>query len=216
VAAVNVAAANINGVPGVFDAGDNPPVETFSSDGPRRVFFEPDGTPITPGDFSSTGGEVRQKPDIAAADGVMTATPGFNPFFGTSAAAPHAAAIAALMAELSNLTPSGMKQVFAASALDIEAAGMDRDSGYGIIDAVAAVGTTTPNTPLDCYVNDLSLSDIPNTGPQTFRACKTITAGDGLFNDLTLIAGNGIPGTVTFQPGFTSDGPLSVDITSGP
>jgi len=45
-------------------------VETFSSDGLRRIFFRPDGTPITPGNFSSTGGTVRQKPDIAAADGV--------------------------------------------------------------------------------------------------------------------------------------------------
>ena len=209
-AAVDVADANINGLPGIFDAGDNPPVEPFSSDGPRQIFFEADGTPITPGDFSSTGGEVRNKPDIAAADGVMTATPGFNPFFGTSAAAPHAAGIAALVAQLSNLTPSGMAQVFAATALDIEAAGMDRDSGYGILDAVAAVAMTTPNTPTACVTNHLNLSGIPNTGPQTFRACQTISAGEGQFDDVTLIAGNGAPGTVTLQPGFASEGPLAV------
>ena len=41
--------------------------------------------------------EVRPKPEIAAADGVSTTVPGFATFFGTSAAAPHAAAIAALM-----------------------------------------------------------------------------------------------------------------------
>ena len=39
------------------------------------------------------GGSVRQKPDIAAADGVSTAVPGFSSFYGTSAAAPQAAAI---------------------------------------------------------------------------------------------------------------------------
>ena len=210
VAAVDVATADNNGVAGVFDAGDNASVETFSSDGPRRIFFESDGTPITPGDFSSTGGEVRHKPDIAAADRVSTATPGFNPFAGTSAAAPHAAAIAALIAELSNLTPSGMKRVFAASALDIEAAGMDRDSGYGIIDAVTTVGTTTPNTPPTCYVNDLSLSGIPNSGPQTFRACQSITAEQGQFDDLTLHAHNGSPGQVRLGPGFASNGPLKI------
>ena len=38
-----------------------------------------------------------QLPEISAADGVVTTTPGFNPFFGTSAAAPHAAAIAGLV-----------------------------------------------------------------------------------------------------------------------
>jgi len=99
VAAVDVATAGA----GVFTGGAANPVETFSSDGPRRVFFEADGSAITPGNFSSTGGELRQKPDIAAADGVSTATPGgfFDPFFGTSAAAPHAAAIAGLWASSS-------------------------------------------------------------------------------------------------------------------
>ncbi|HEX8152166.1 MAG TPA: neuroendocrine convertase 1, partial [Thermoanaerobaculia bacterium] len=56
--------------------------ETFTSDGPRRVFFRPDGAPITPGNFTSTGGEVRRKPDVAAADGVTTTVPGFERFFG--------------------------------------------------------------------------------------------------------------------------------------
>ena len=63
------------------------------------IFYQADGTPITAGNVSSTGGQVLQKPDITAADGVsVTGVGGFpNPFFGTSAAAPHAAAIAALV-----------------------------------------------------------------------------------------------------------------------
>ena len=75
------------------------PVETFSSDGPRRIFFNADGTAYTPGNVSSTGGVLLQKPDLTAADGVsVTGVGGFaSPFFGTSAAAPHAAAIAALV-----------------------------------------------------------------------------------------------------------------------
>ena len=74
-------------------------VETFSSDGPRRVFYLGDGTAITPGNVSSSGGAVLLKPDIAAADGVaVTGAGGFStPFFGTSAAAPNAAAIMALI-----------------------------------------------------------------------------------------------------------------------
>lgn len=122
------------------------PVETFSSDGPRRVHYESDGTPITPGNFSSTGGELRLKPDITATDGVSTATPGFNPFFGTSAAAPHAAAIGALMLDANpSLTPDAVRTIFESTAFDIEAPGVDRDSGVGIIMADAAVAAAGSN-----------------------------------------------------------------------
>src|SRR5207247_8741420 len=68
VAAVNAATA----YPSPFAGGNQNPVESFSAAGPRRVCFSADGTAITPGNFSSTGGAVRQKPDLAAADGVMT------------------------------------------------------------------------------------------------------------------------------------------------
>ena len=61
-----VAAATAAGPGGVFDGTES--VETFSADGPRQIFFESDGAPITPGDLSSTGGRVLQKPDFAAAD----------------------------------------------------------------------------------------------------------------------------------------------------
>jgi len=127
-------------------------VERFSSDGPRRIFFQADGTPITPGDFSATGGLLRQKPDITAADGVsVTGVGGFpSPFFGTSAAAPHAAAIAALLKSASpSFTPAQIRAALTGSAIDIEAPGVDRDSGAGIIDAVAAlqaIGVPTPTT----------------------------------------------------------------------
>jgi Subtilase family len=117
-------------------------VETFSSDGGRRIFFRADGTPITPGDFSATGGLLRQKPDITAADGVsVTGVGGFpSPFFGTSAAAPHAAAIAALLKSANpSFTPEQIRMALTGSAIDIEAPGVDRDSGAGIIDAFAAL-----------------------------------------------------------------------------
>ena len=58
---VDVRAAS--GAGGVFAGTES--VRTDSSDGPRRIFFEPDGTPITAGNFSSTGGKVLQKPDLA-------------------------------------------------------------------------------------------------------------------------------------------------------
>jgi hypothetical protein len=105
------------------------------------VFYTAEGDPITPDNFLSTGGEVRSKPDFAAADGVSTATPEFETFFGTSAAAPHAAAIAALLLELEpGFTPADVRAAFVAGSIDIEAPGFDFDSGFGIINALAALG----------------------------------------------------------------------------
>ena len=97
--AIGVAMVDVRGAgPGdVFNGNES--VRRGNSDGPRRMFFEPDGAAITAGNFSSTGGELLQKPDLAAATCVTTATPGFSTFCGTSAAAPHAAAIGALMLE---------------------------------------------------------------------------------------------------------------------
>ena len=118
------------------------PIETFSSDGPRKIFFQPDGTAITPGNFlfGTNGGTTLQKPDATAADGVNAKTPGFLPFFGTSAAAPHAAGIAALVKSARpSLTNAQIKQVLLNTALDNMAPGADRDGGYGILMALPAV-----------------------------------------------------------------------------
>jgi Subtilase family len=118
------------------------PVETFSSDGPRKIFYNPDGSAITPGNylFETNGGTNLQKPDLTAADGVFTESPGYLPFFGTSAAAPHAAAIAALVKSAHpSLTNAQVKEIMTSTALDTMAPGMDRDSGYGITMALPAV-----------------------------------------------------------------------------
>jgi subtilisin family serine protease len=130
-----------------FVGGARNPTEIFSSDGPRRQFFQANGTPITPGNFlfGTNGGTVFVKPDIAAADGVTVRTPGFNPFFGTSAAAPHAAGIAALIKSANPLaTPTQIYNAMISTTLDIRAPGIDRDSGYGIVMAPPAVAAVLP------------------------------------------------------------------------
>jgi hypothetical protein len=110
--------------------------ETFSSDGPRRSFFQGDGTAFTPGNFSSTGGSVFQQPLIAASDGnSVTGVGGFaSPFYGTSCAAPTAAAIAGLIkAANPALTPAQIKTALTSTAIDVEAPGVDRDTGNGLV-----------------------------------------------------------------------------------
>jgi uncharacterized repeat protein (TIGR01451 family) len=144
--AFSVAAVRAPGGGARFVGGGTNPVETFSSDGNRRVFYDPMGNAITPGNvlFGTNGGAVRQMPTIAAADGVSTAAPGFGSFFGTSAAAPHAAAVAALVLSFNPaLTPAQIRAALTSSALDIEAAGNDRDSGAGIVMALQAIGAVS-------------------------------------------------------------------------
>jgi len=177
--AFNVAATDANNsYPSAFVGGSKNPIETFSSDGPRWVFFQADGTPITPGNFSSTGGAVRQKPDITAADGVTNDLPQaqfqtLDPFYGTSCAAPHAAAIAALlMSYNTNLTPSQIRMVLTNATLDIMAPGVDRDSGSGIVMAnLALAESPLPN--LARFSDNLSNLS-PHTG-EVVTAAITLT-----------------------------------------
>ena len=141
IAVAAVAVQGAGGTGGVFDGTES--VRTSNSDGPRRIFFEPDGTAITAGNFSSTGGKLLQKPDLAAATCVRTTTPGFSIFCGASSAAPHAAAIGALVLEGAegpkSLTQAQLLVAMTGAALDIEATGVDRDSGAGIVMAPGAV-----------------------------------------------------------------------------
>ncbi|WP_372670932.1 S8 family serine peptidase [Amycolatopsis kentuckyensis] len=128
--------------PGQFSASSK--WERFSSDGKRHLFYNADGSAITPGNVSSTGGTTRNKPDITAADGVATSVAGFQPFYGTSAAAPHAAAIAALLLSgKPTATPAQIRSALLSSAIDLGAPGFDTVTGTGVImagPALAALG----------------------------------------------------------------------------
>ena len=106
------------------------------------MFFHPDGSPITPGNFlfATGGGLTVSKTYITAADGVTALTEGFSPFYGTSAAAPHAAGIAALVKSAKpSLTGLQIKQILTTNVWDTMTPGFDRDSGSGIVNAAAAV-----------------------------------------------------------------------------
>ena len=179
-----------------FTGGASNPVQPYSSDGPRRIFFEPDGSPITPGNllFATNGGRVLQKPDFTAADCVRTTTPGFSPFCGTSAAAPHAAAVAALLLSLPS-SPSGAQALAAMvdTALDVDPAGRDDDSGTGIVMAEGAVNLLTGSLAADfytvglCRVFDTRLPGGPTGG--TPLAC-------GIDHSFTMTGGScGVPAT---------------------
>jgi len=108
----------------------------FSADGPRRIYYE-NGVAVTPGNFLSSGGKIRNKPEFLSTNGVSTATPGFSTFYGTSAAAPHAAALAALVfSVVPTMSLANLRTVLMKSTLDAATSGFDDSTGAGVLDAV--------------------------------------------------------------------------------
>lgn len=131
-AAGSIAVAAVNAA----DAGTNTP-ESFSSRGPKQRRRDKNGVALPVP-------EIRQKPQIAAADAVNTTVPGFAPFFGTSAATPSAAGIAALLISARpSLTPAQVEAIMTepSRAVDCEPAGArpDSDCGAGFVFADSGV-----------------------------------------------------------------------------
>jgi Subtilase family len=123
---------------------DSAVVESYSSRGPVTHYFGP----VTTGAAAPLPEpEALAKPDVAATDcGVTTffGSPVFEEtgvawrFCGTSAAAPHAAAVAALMSEAKAATPEEVRSALFASAAPVGAFGACA-AGAGLIDAVEAI-----------------------------------------------------------------------------
>lgn len=122
--------------------GTFPPVlNSFSAVGPSTILFDVDGNRLAQPD-------IRLTPQIVAPDGVDTTffgssdldSTGFPNFFGTSAAAPHAAAVTALLLDANpDLSPAAVRTILQDTAIDIGAPGFDRFSGAGLIQADQAV-----------------------------------------------------------------------------
>lgn len=124
--------------------GPNYQIEPFGSRGPSTIAFP--------------AAEVRETPHSTAVDGVLITGAGGFPdsascpnaaplwncrFYGTSASAPHAAGLAALLLSCDPMaTPAQISAALAAgaSANDLGDPGYDRTFGYGLLDVEAAIG----------------------------------------------------------------------------
>ena len=184
--------------PGPFVSSDK--TETFSSDGLRRIFFNADSTPITVGNFSSTGGSVLNKPDITAADGVsVTGVGGFgSPFYGTSAAAPSAASVAALVLSAKpTITAAQMMTALTSTAVDIMGSGYDRDAGAGIVMALPAVKSTGAVGGANLELGSITATENPGNGNGVLEAGEGALLTVQLMNATGVTAATGISATLT-------------------
>jgi len=131
--------------------------EPFSSRGPATLYWQA-AESIRPAEPLAEP-EVRAKPDVMAPNGVRTtfygrtafdgercvpADPAANVcrFFGTSAAAPHVAAVLALMKQRAEAYGVPLNQQWAESVLERSATAMEgtpEARGAGLVDALAAV-----------------------------------------------------------------------------
>ncbi len=181
-----------------------PILNNFSSAGGTPILFDLSGNPIS---------ELRQKPEIVAPDGTNTnffgndiGDPGdgsdldnFPNFFGTSAAAPHAAAVAALMLEAAggsgSLIPDQIYTSLESTAIDIVrrssngplsdpgidnlSLGVDFDSGYGLIQADAAILAVAASQCNGDFNND---GDVDNSDAFVFSQAFGSITGDDNYN----------------------------------
>lgn len=137
----HAAAAGAQAVAAAFYADQLNP-ESFTSKGPSTILFTSNGMRLGSPD-------VRSTPDITAVDGTNTTFFGSDVegdgrpnFFGTSAAAPHAAAVAALVRQANpSFTPTQVYDRLASTATDIASSGVGFDNltGAGLINAYDAI-----------------------------------------------------------------------------
>lgn len=126
-----------------YDNSNTP--EDYSSRGPVTQYFQP-----TPSTAALGSPVVLQKPDFAATDNVRNVffaelgVGGYR-FAGTSAAAPQAAAIGALLREYDPaLSPAQIMSTLRSTARSVATNGDETDVGGGYLDALAALASVAP------------------------------------------------------------------------
>ena len=163
--------------PGVISVGAsfNGDVDFFSSEGPSSIYFSPVVTVSgLQSDRAAALLEDRDTPTIVAPNRVATTVPGFTNFAGTSASAPHAAGVAALVLQalgfgapvqtsgiessiVSTRQADEVTNIITDTADDLQPAGYDNISGYGSINAFAAVEEA---------INDAGPQPSPSPSPE--------------------------------------------------
>jgi hypothetical protein len=204
-------------------------LEFFSSRGPVTHYFGP-VTGTTPAEPLAAP-DVISKPDIVATNGGLTTFfGGGNRFFGTSAAAPHSAAVGALQLDADPaLTPAQVRSLQVASGRPVGAFG-PLEAGAGLLDAVAAApppvvtaaspgALTNDATPEFTFSASHTATFTCSVDGAVAQACTSPFApavGDGA-HEVTVTAANafGKSGTATASTTVDATAPVAT-VSSGP
>jgi hypothetical protein len=186
--------------------------ESFSARGPATSCWQPVGTgpggtdPAAPISPCQTKGV-----DVTATDGVAnsffgTSFFGVHRFFGTSAAAPHAAAVAALQLQARSCrTPAQVILAQRSSATAISDVPSQGAVGGGLVNAVGAINALAP-----CPATHFAVS-LPSPTVRFLPATAVVTALDASNRTATAYAG-----TVHFSSGdAAAQLPADTTLTNG-
>jgi hypothetical protein len=202
-----------NGAPGAMSVAavpfsDASQVETFSSRGPVTHYFGPVSGDV-PADALSAP-QTLAKPDIAATDGTFTSffpANGASRFFGTSAAAPHAAAVAALQMEAEpEATVDEVYDIQRATARPVGTFGADA-RGAGLLDAYAALDRITQGPPIPRTNAATGVSSAAATLPGSVNPHRLATTAR-----FEYATGGGAPMSTPNQP--IGSGSTNVDVSA--
>jgi hypothetical protein len=205
-------AVTIGAVNGSDSVGNK--IESFSSLGPIAVAF-PQAARI-------------QAPVLVAPDGIYVDAAGTyfagnlfpdGNFYGTSAAAPNAAAVAALIrGAFPGLTASQLVSALKAGAVQLGSASPDGTFGYGRIDALGALGTfpvpTITSLPNSALMAGSSSPSYPFTVSGTGALHFSVTSSNTSSIPASIVAA-GSPG-VTIAPADCGSSTLSCTLSVMP
>lgn len=153
-------------------------VEAFSSRGPIRQFFPVQLTRMKPDGTAVDGVTVTGAGCFGCGMGCPPIPPTGCSFFGTSAATPHVAGLAALLLEANPaFTPTQVATRLNNNAIDIDAPGQDNNSGFGLLNILRAVADCntdlTPPIIAECSFNGGTLDPVTCSLTRTYTVLVT-------------------------------------------
>jgi hypothetical protein len=207
----------VDGVMAIAAANASSPtsVASYSSRGGSTIYTN----------FATQTKVIRQSLDGTGIDGVSNRVGqlGYfvSPFYGTSAAAPHVAAIAALVKQLNpSLTQPQVVQLLNDTATDISTPGYDINSGAGLYNALSAVYKAYTPSQVDLIAADdhgtFDDDNLTNLATPTFSGSVPSASFVRLFVDgnasSSVQLGAGVT-SFSLAPGAPlSDGPHAISI----